>query len=70
MVMEVMFGMIEGEMKRGSRAENGWTTSRNGVEKKSTHSTGRRRIAAREGRWRRQHWTPTGAEPMEQWVKQ
>ena len=49
-------------------AENGWTTSRNGVEKKSTHSTGRRRIAACGERCRIRHWTPTGAEPMEQWM--
>ena len=42
-----MFGMMEVKTIRGNRAENGWTTSRNGEEKKSTHSTGRRMIAAR-----------------------
>jgi len=53
LVKEVMFGMTEGQTSKGEedRAENGWKTSRNGAEKKSTHSTGRRRIAARGERW-------------------
>ena len=50
------------------RTENAWTTSRSAEEKKSPHSTGRCRIAARVERWRRRHLTPTGTEPTEQWI--
>src|SRR6218665_968247 len=43
-------------------------TSRSGVVRKFTYSTERRRIMAREERWCERHWTPTGAEPTEQWT--
>src|SRR6218665_912649 len=43
-------------------------TSRSRVGRKFTYSTERRRITAREERWCERHWTPTGAEPTEQWM--
>ena len=71
LVKEVMFGTMEGESRRGTeedRAEKGWMTSTSGLERKFTYSTERRRVNARGERWCGRHWTPTGAEPTEQWM--
>src|SRR6218665_2997910 len=56
------------DKERKNVSKNGWTTSRNGVERKFTYSTGGRRIEARQERWCRRHWTPADAEPMRQWM--
>src|SRR6218665_2263918 len=57
-------------LERGEEdhAANGRMTSRSGVEKIFTFSTGRRRIKERGERRCGRHWTPTGGEPMEQWM--
>src|SRR6218665_471441 len=43
-------------------------TSRSAVVRKFTYSTERRRFTARGERGCGRHWTPTGAEPTEQWM--
>ena len=59
----VVFGMMDGQTRRGRLSREWWTTSENGVNWTSTLSARWRRTGHSGERLSDEHWTPTGVSP-------